>query len=531
MTKDYLERFSKRMELVAVVDSIVGRANKNQDIERLFSNGELDNILLSILVFIMEMTLTEERDCSIGAIAEFLADILPAYGKRMDAAEIENLARYLVKDLLQNKGETRSSQIMDYNSAGMRGFAVRLVADKLGERNEVLYELTKQGFDFLFRTKEVDDELGFELEAIRLRMLITKKNYKKATSQSKNILAMLLEKRNELRQFEQQLSDDIYSVSGEQYDAVVREVDAMLREEYGVMREIERTLDLARERLDEESRLYGPPDEKSRAARREIGAISANVQRALGLQRDLLIKCDGLRKLYITLLGDSLLFHQVRRFDPEELILKRMERLSFKGAPDIAGFRAGLFAPLFLPEIKRSLNLSLMYDRQIKLREAEADGVFNEDPEAGDGGRLERVTRRNNAHILVVSLLLEFAKTRGSFTFGDFWGHVKTHGRVSEMTDGRILFLDMLKLYETRVIDLAEWRKEGPHPLDCIGEFDLDYCLTCCAEFNDKLYDVERITVDKTGAAVTCAVSGRESVIIDDLRFEVKLSEADGENP
>ena len=493
------------MELVAAVDSIVGRTNKNQDVERLFSNGELDNILLSILVFIMEITLTEERECSIGAIAEFLAGILPSYGKRMCTEDIDSLARYLVKDLLQNKGETRTSPVMDY-PGGMRDFPVRLIADKLGERNEVLYELTKQGFDFLFRTKEVDDELGFEIEAIRLRMLISKENYKKATSQSKYILAMLLEKRNELRQFEQQLSHDIYSVSGEQYDAVVRSVDAMLREEYGVMREIEKMLGLARARLDEEGRLYASYDEKTREARRKIGVISGNVQRALGMQRDLLIKCDGLRKLYISLLRDSLSYNRVKRYDIDEQILKRMESLSFKSSSALAGFRARIFTPLFLPEIKRSLNLALMYDRQLKPKEAKDDGVFDEDASDDDGGRLELIRRRNTTHVLIVSLLLEFAKTRDAFTLNEFWRHVRTHRRIAEMTAGRILFLDMLKLYEIQEIDIAKWRKEDVRPLDCMGEFDLGYCLTCCMEIDAQLYDVERMTIDKTGWTANSAL-------------------------
>lgn len=530
--KDYLERFSKRMEFVAVVDSIVGRVNKNQEIERQFSDGELDNILMSVLVFIMETTLTEEQDCTIGAITDFLADILPVYGKQMSLAELEDLSRYLVKDLLQNKGEARAFPVMDYFGGRME-FPVWLITDKLDANNQILYELTKQGFDFLFRTKEVDDELGFEIEAVRLRMLINKKNYKKAMSQSRYILAMLKEKRNELRQFEQQLRYDIFSVSAERYDAVTSDMHIMLSEEKEIMQDIERMLDQARKHLVEESRSFVSPDEKSLAARREIFFISENVQRALAMQRELLIKCDNLRRLYDSLLLDSLLFHQIGRFDLEEHILERLENAAFADAADLNELCDDLLAPLFLPDLKRSLNLNLMYERQAKSKDIESGGIIGEDETLDDAGRLERVRLRNDAHILVIELLLEYAKTRATFLFSDFWEYIKRHRHIEKMTAERLVFLDMLKLYEIREIDLVKWREESIGPLDCVGEFDLDYCLTYCFEKDKTLFEIERMIIDRTGEFFSCQADPENSegrVVLDNLRFEVSLNETNGKN-
>lgn len=525
---EYLERFAKRMEFIAAADSIVGRTNRKQEIERLFEDGDLDNILLSILVFIMETTLTEEQDCTIGAIIGFLSETLPAYGKYMSSAELEETARYLVKDILQNKGDMRLFPVMDYGG-GRRSYPVRLVADKLGHNNQILYELTKQGFDFLFRTKEVDDELGFEIEAIRLKMLISKKNYKKATSQSKYIIAMLLEKRNEIRQFEQQLRNDIFTVSGEQYDAVVRNLDETLKEEFEVMLEIERMLSLAQARLDEESKLYPEAGEKSRDARKEVVHIAENVQRALGMQRELLIQCDGLRRLYLLLLQDSLSFNQVRRFDMEEQVIKRMEALTVSGASGLRALRAGLFAPLFLPGLKKLLNLSLVYDRQARVKESEADESVSEGETVSDSGKRERIRLRNEAHVRVVRLLLDFAKTHPSFLFSEFWEEIKTHRHIAEMTAERLLFLAMLKLYEIREIDFAKWRAEGIHPQECMGEFDLDYCLTLCYGQGGAPTAMERIAVEKTGNHAVCGLGGEEYIIIDDLEFKVRSNETDGE--
>ncbi|MGD0152942.1 MAG: hypothetical protein ABSC17_04150 [Thermacetogeniaceae bacterium] len=54
---EFLEGFEKRMQIVAAIDSIVNRGNRNMDLERLLEPGQLDNIIFSVLVFIMERTL------------------------------------------------------------------------------------------------------------------------------------------------------------------------------------------------------------------------------------------------------------------------------------------------------------------------------------------------------------------------------------------------------------------------------------------------------------------------------------------
>jgi hypothetical protein len=527
--KEFLDRFAKRMEFLAVADSIVGRINKNQEIERAFSPGELDNLLLSVLVFIMETTLTEEQECSIGAVSGFLGDILPTYQKRFNTEQCEELARYLVKDILQNKGEIRAVPVMDYES-GMKSFSVRLVADKLDDKGQILYELTKQGFDFLFRTKEVDDELGFEIEAIRLRMLITKKNYKKAMSQSKYILAMLIEKRNEIRQFEQQLRHDLFSVSGEQYDTAVKGVDSMLREEYEIMLDIEKMLEQAQAHLDEERRSYAVPDEKSRIAQREIVSITANVQRALEMQRALIIRCDELRKLYISLLKEALLYSSVKRFDFEEQLLRRMERVSFSGVIAINQFRKRLLAPLFLPDIKRSLNLRLLYERQSKLRESQTDDGIEEDATDDGSEKLARIRLRNETHVRIISLLLQFAKEHGVFTFSEFWSSIKTNKHLARMTWERIIFLVMLKLYAIREIDIAGWHEHESVTMDSLGEFDLDYCLAHCYQNDSTMLRIKRITVEKGEGRAVCSINSNDNIAIDNLRFEVEYVEADRED-
>ena len=135
---EFLDRFEKRMEFVAAVDSVVNRLNKNNEIEQQFGPQEIDNLLFSVLVYIMERTLSEDHDCTLESISGFLGEILPSYGKHFSAAETDALARYLVKDILQNKGVKRTYKAMDY-SAGFRELNARLIADGVNDHNQIVH--------------------------------------------------------------------------------------------------------------------------------------------------------------------------------------------------------------------------------------------------------------------------------------------------------------------------------------------------------------------------------------------------------
>ena len=204
---EILEGFPKRMEFIAIVDSITNRKNKSEKMESLFEENQMENLILSTLVYIMEVTLTEEEECTIENITGFIKSIIKQYSKK--SIDTKELSRYIIKDILQNKGQNRYYTIEDYSTKSNKKVPIRLISDKLNNENKVIYELTKQGYDFLFRTKEVDDELGFQLEEIKLRMLIQKKNYKKSISTSRDLIMKLREKQIKLGQFTDNLRNNI----------------------------------------------------------------------------------------------------------------------------------------------------------------------------------------------------------------------------------------------------------------------------------------------------------------------------------
>ena len=268
----YLDGFSKRMELVACIASVMHRRH-TREIEAWFEGSELDNILFSVLIHIMERTLTDESKCTLDDIETFLAEILPLYQRRLTPDQLRELTRYIIKDVLQNKGEPFTFGVMDYAGGKMKTQSVRLIKDLVDEENEICYVLEKQGFDMLFRSKEVDDELGFQMEEIRLDKLIKKGNYSDAASQSAALIRMLNEKRSELILFERRLRNDLSSTSGEEYDTMIRSIHAMLTDEYKTMEEIRKTLQRASQQIAEQTALTEKQDTEIREAKRHLFQI------------------------------------------------------------------------------------------------------------------------------------------------------------------------------------------------------------------------------------------------------------------
>lgn len=520
MIPDFLSGFEKRMELAAVVDSIVNRRNTSEDIERAFEKYELDNIILSILNFIMETTLTENQDCTIESISAFVRDILPEYKKNYSIEEAETLTRYLVKDILQNKGDRRLYSVMHYGR-GLVDVPIRLISDKINVDHKIVYELTRQGYNFMFRTKEVDDELGFEIEEIKLKMLISKKNYKKAVSQSKELIRMLINKRNELMQFIAQLRNSVSTISGEEYDTLIREINSLLEQEYDTMKEISEMIALAAERLNGEERRSGDLDDKLKTAKLEIATITANVETALDYQRTLLTECKSLKKLYLEVLSDSIAYNRIKTYNFEEKILTPMAQVEIMSENDLNSIVNKLLNPLLLPAMNRFLNLNLIYDTQSKIKEEEENFLLENDEMAEEEMFRQSIERKNSAYVRIINSLLNFAsQNKDGFFFDDFFEHLRTTPSFNDLLENRMLYLTMLKLYEYKVIDISRWLQEGIRTMDCNGEFDLSYCLSCIEDRDPSFYSVLTVSVEKSDR-----IFSYDLISINNLSFEVSKHE------
>lgn len=529
---EYLQGFDKRMEFFAIVESIAKRKNKSEKIEELFEKNELDNLIMSVLVYIMEITLTEEKECTLENIVQFVRDILPNYKKKFSIQETEEITRYIVKDILQNKGSMRSYDVMNYEK-GNQEIPIRLITDKINEDNKIVYELSKQGYDFLFRTKEVEDELGFQIEEIKLKMLIKKKNYQGAIKQSKELIRRLINRKIEFAQFENKLKSNMNDISDLEYENLVNNMNLLIQEEYEEMKQIDDLLTKSKERLAEEEKQHEKLDEKIKKAKVDVSVISKNVKTALRYQRQLLTQAQNLKKLYLQILEDAIYFTQKKRYNIEEQILEPLEKMKIKSTKQIYNIYHQLVNPLFLVSACKRLNLNLLYDSQSKIKEKEEDYQAQIEEYEDNIKRLEEIKRKNEIHISIIENLFDYAKEKQkTFLFSEWFYQLSDDKREKFIKDKRV-FLVMLKLYEIQTISISEFLKEEIVNREGNGEFDLSYCLYQILKVKKQCYLFDGIKIEKMENVFQYEVRNKENIEkieINDFRIEVNIFRKELEN-
>jgi hypothetical protein len=495
---EFLEGFEKRMQILAAIDSIVNRLNRNMDIEKRFEPAQLDNIILSVLVFIMERTLSEDEECTIDSISAFLRSIIPAYDLDFPIENTRELAEYIIKDILQNGGEARYYPVMKYGEGWTRT-RIRLIDDKLRDSEQgyvVSYQLTNQGYDLLFRTKEVEDEISFTIEELKLRELIKRKNYKKAITQSANLRQMIRQKRNDISQFIQKIRENIYDVDIREFEKLVGSTYALLEEEYETMNEIRDMIVLSEQRLQEEENTRGSLDEEMKKARREISIIRRNIISTIDEQKRVILERHSLSKIYKEMIADSFSLSLARVYDFEQEILIPLERCDEK----IISSLWQLLNPLFKPNPYKNLNLLSLYERQARIRPEEeaAEGLPIDD--LGEDLELLGIKRMNEIHVALIRSILELAALKGtSYRFSELYDYLQSQPAVYEqIVQGEQLFKSMLKLYDLNRIDIAAWQSRHDEMVaNATGELDVSFCLHRIEYDRPDMYGIQAIAVKK----------------------------------
>ncbi|HVJ49971.1 hypothetical protein [Desulfitobacterium sp.] len=495
---EFLEGFEQRMKLVGAIDSIINRTNRKMEFERLFEPGQLDNIILSVLVFIMEKTLSEDEDCTMDSIAHFMAKIIPEYSLNLSSEVLRQLTEYIIKDILQNGGEARYYPVMKYGK-GMEQLRIRLIDDKLidDQRGYILnYQLTDQGYDLLFRTKEVEQEINFTIEELKLRELIKRKNYKKAIGQSANLVQMIRQKKNDIRQFVQKVRENIYEVNIEEFERLVASTYTLLEEEYGMMNEIRSMIVLSEKRLKEEENTRGALDEQMTKARSEIAIIRRNINLTISEQKELILERLSLSRIYKETIADSFALARARYYDFEQVILKPLEQ----GDESIVSSLWQLLNPLFKPNPDRILNLLTLFDRQARLKQEEEINQSIVMEELGEDMELRKISKINDRNIEFIHCILEFAdRKRESFRFSELFQDLKNSEKIfEELIEDDFVFKTMLKLYDLQMIDITKWKMQQEEVIaNSTGELDVSYCLYRIEYTQSDLFGIQEIEISK----------------------------------
>ena len=405
---DFLEAFEKRMEWIGIVESVINRRGRDMDIETLFEGNSFVNVIFSTLIYIMEKTLSEDSDCDIVNIAVFLEEILAKYyDLKLDKGMYTSITNYIIKNVLQNSGSPYDFKAMNYESSKEVDIRIRLIDDRLVEVNgtrKVVYSLTKQGYEFLFRTKEVDEEIQLTMEELKLKELIKRKNFKRAQEQSYNLINMVRQKKNEINLFMVKIREYIHSVNINEYERVISSTFELLNDEYDLLNDIIKMTINSEKSIRLEYNSSKVMDEKIIKAQNDIRQINENIKITLNEQKELILSRQSLSQLYIDYVSNSFTYSFENRYDFEEKVVLMME----KHLEDVEDFWK-LLNPLFLPNINRNLNIRSIYERQGILKNIEnMPNNIIETEELQEDQEKKKIEIYNRIYVSIIDTLINF---------------------------------------------------------------------------------------------------------------------------
>lgn len=498
---EFLEGFHQRMQLMGVVDALINRRNRKAELENPIGDKEFENLIFSVLVFIMDKTLTEEEECTLKTISVFVENILEEYYHHPSAKELAlPITEYLIKTVLQFDGKNTYYPVMNYETREWTQLRIKLLNEKVEDRPQgyiSIYSLTDQGYDFLFRTKEVDTELSFSVEEFKLRELIKRKNYKKALQQSNNLVQMVRQKKRDLEQFIQAARGNIHDLDLTKYDDLISSIYKLLSEEYKTLGDIQNMVSMSESRIREDYEKRGELTEDLKKAQMEMKKIIENLSTARKEQSHLINSREGSYKILKSTLEESFQFTTQKRYDFEQEILLPMEKISTEGARHLWK----LFTPLFHVEPFRYLPISLIYKAQGKLSEEEStdkEGILvDEVKEDVEKVRNEKI---NEIYLKILLSIVEEAKKReGTIDFRALCQELqKDHEVFKSLMEENLLFITLLKLYEMETLDVRAFRESDRSFLgNSTGEFNVDALLHQLIYRGSPFESVEKLIFQK----------------------------------
>ncbi len=528
---EFLDKFERRMEWIGVVDSIVNRKGRDTRLEGLFQGNDLTNVIVSVLLFIMEKTLEENNECDSGHIEDFVDVLLKEhYDMKLNRVEVKKLSGYIVRDILQNNGESRTYSAFNYTKNRCEEIPIRLITDKIvieDGSKKLNYMLTNQGYDFLFRTREVDEEIQLTIEQLKLKEYVKRKKFSNAVRQSVELITYVRQKKTEVENFILSIRQNINDVDIEKYEQLLKGTYSMLDDEYETMNDIKKMTLQAGEKINEELKHSQQMEDKLEKALHEISEINHNLGVAISEQRNLILNRYNLSELYMDTIKRSFEYSFVKRFNIEESILNPLENYG-----NILDKCIALFDPLFLPKIKKRLSIDQIYNQQMIFKESDTDNDhFISTEKFEDEIENQRLKIISKKHIRITKLLFREIINHKEIKLSELIDNLKVDYPKDfiELCQDRHLFGIAFKLFDIETIKLEEFYSGHNKVIMGLSEnYNLERCLLEIEDQIEGLTTIRAVRISKDEKEITEVIEYeedgmrvREEVSMSDLLFEV----------
>ncbi|HOP99949.1 MAG TPA: hypothetical protein PK604_03770 [Acetivibrio clariflavus] len=502
MTYEFLKDFERRMEWIGIVESIVYKSvniyNK-QKYKELFDHQEFINIVFSILCFIMEKSLMGGEDCDIKSITNFVQNLNWEYYKKdMDEEDIKEFVRYIVLDILQNGGESYAFSAMNYTQNKKQSINIRLIKDersKIDGNKKITYMLTEQGYKFLFRTREIEDEMQIPMEQLWVKELIKRKHFRNAYEHTKNLLQHVLQQRKLIESFIESVKRNVCDVNVDEYEKLVNDTFRILEEQNSEFLNLEKSINEAEKQITETGFEAKEDDIKN------IRLIKANLQKILSEHNKLFMKKQDVSDIYEEAIKSSIYMGIIERFDMEEVVLQRIEE-----DPKAVVNIHKVLRPLLMPDLSKQYSIMKAYDEQkiITDKEEQDENMNIEIVEDDSDNEEDIINEINNDYCEFVETLIDYIlQKNNSLSLSDFMDIIKNNApdkyRKYFVEDkSKMFYTTILQLYESSPIDFEEIiNLSKKFIINLSREFNLEYVIQTIMLRNPEMLKLKEFRIDK----------------------------------